>query len=163
MEGSSPHRHVTVRVVEVCAALNAARARYLVMGGSACVLHGYVRATRDVDILIERSRLNAERVLEALAGLGAGFANRLTADDVLAQPITVIGDDPAVDIFWAALGVNYAIAAPRATSVVVEGVAIPLISLDDLITSKRTGRAQDVADIEALEMIRQLRTGETPG
>lgn len=157
MEGRPPHRRVTLRAVEVCAALTAAGVRYLVMGGTACVLHGYLRGTRDVDILIEPSRANAERVLDALATLGAGFASRLTADELLAAPITVIGDDPAVDVFTAAIGVNYASAAPRAVTMNVDGVAIPVLAIDDLIATKRTGRALDAEDVTALEMIRQLR------
>jgi hypothetical protein len=39
----------------------------------------------------------------------------------------------------------------------VEGVRIPLIALDDLIETKRTGRLQDAADIEVLEEIKRLR------
>lgn len=157
MESSSPHRRVTLRAVEVCAALNAGGARYLVMGGTACVLHGYLRGTRDVDILVERSRANVERVLDALATLGAGFASRMTADELLSAPITVIGDDPAVDVFTAAISVNYALAAPRAVTMHVDGVAIPVLSIEDLIATKRTGRAIDAEDIKALESIQKLR------
>lgn len=149
---------MTTRAGQVCAALNAAGARYLVMGGTACALHGYLRYTRDVDILIEKSRENAARVLAALAGLGYGFASRLTPDDILAHPITVIGDDPAVDIFWAGTEINYLTASPNAVTVELDGVLVPLVGLDDLIRSKRTGRAQDLADVEALESIRRLRT-----
>jgi len=36
-------------------------------------------------------------------------------------------------------------------------VRIPLIALDDLIETKRTGRLQDAADIEVLEEIKRLR------
>jgi predicted nucleotidyltransferase len=158
VENKPTHRRVKTRAAQVCAALNAAGARYLVMGGTACALHGYLRYTRDVDILIEKSRDNVERVLAALGGLGYGFASRLTPEDILGHPITVIGDDPAVDIFWAGVDVNYRSAAPNALTVDLDGVTVPLIGLDDLIRSKRTGRAQDVADIEALEQIRKLKT-----
>src|SRR5437762_7340146 len=72
-------------------------------------------------------------------------------------PITVIGDDPAVDVFTVAWKVKYEQAAPRAEVVDVEGVRIPLIALDDLIETKRTGRLQDAADIEVLEQIKRLR------
>lgn len=157
MEDSSAARRVTTRVVEVCGALNEAGARYLVMGGTACVLHGHLRYTRELDILIEKSRENVERILAALSGLGYGFARSLTPDDILGHPITVIGDDPAVDIFWAGIGVNYKLAAPNAIDVEVEGVRIPVIGLDDLIKSKRTNRLQDAADIEVLETIKRLR------
>lgn len=145
------------RVTRVCAALNRGRVNYLVIGGVACILHGYARATDDVDILIERTEPNAARVLKALGGLGYGFAREWTAAELLKRPITVIGDDPRVDVFTVAWTVKYERAAPRATKVDVEGVRIPLIAIGDLIETKRTGRLQDAADIEALEEIRRLQ------
>jgi len=146
------------RVVRVCAALNRAKVAYLVIGGVACILHGYARATEDLDILIERTAPNAARILKALASLGYGFAREWTAAEILKRPITVIGDDPRVDVFTIAWKVKYEQAAPNAGTVDVDGVRIPLIGLDDLIETKRTGRLQDAADIEALEQIRRLRS-----
>ena len=144
-------------VATVCAALNRAKARYLVIGGIACILHGYARATDDIDILIERTEENADRVLKALAALGYGFAREWTATEILKRQITIIGDDPRVDIFTVAWSVKYEQAASRGETVAVAGVRIPLIGIDDLIATKRTGRLQDAADIEALEAIRRLR------
>ena len=144
---------------QVCAALNEESARYLVIGGIACILHGYVRATTDVDILVERSAENIRRVLDALSAVGYGFAKEFTVEDILAKPITIIGDDPAVDIFQVAWSVKYDQAVDRSSVVEVDGVRIPLIGLDDLIATKRTGRPLDTADVEALEEIRRLRGG----
>lgn len=159
MEEGTPRRGVTPRAVaaQVCGALNRSQAKYLVIGGVACILHGHARATEDVDILIERTEANAARVLAALARVGYGFAAEWTAAEILKRPITVIGDDPAVDVFTVAWKVKYEQAAPRASTVPVDGVDIPLISLDDLIETKRTGRLSDAADIEVLEEIRRLR------
>src|SRR6266566_2736893 len=76
MEAGTPRRGVTphTNAAQVCEALNRSRAKYLVIGGVACILHGYARATDDVDILIERTEANGARVLKALAGMGYGFA-----------------------------------------------------------------------------------------
>lgn len=142
---------------QVCAALNECGSRYLVIGGIACVLHGYVRATTDIDILIERTEENARQILAALGSVGYGFAREWRPEEILERPITIIGDDPRVDIFTVAWSVNYEDAAPRSSVVEIEGVPIPLIGLDDLIETKRTGRPLDAADIEALEEIRRLR------
>lgn len=144
-------------VTQVCATLNRGKAKYLVIGGIACILHGYARATEDIDILIERTEPNAARVLKALAALGHGFAREWTTTELLKRPITVIGDDPRVDVFTVAWRVKYEQAVTRSETVSVRGVRIPLIGLDDLIETKRTGRLQDAADIEALEQIRRLR------
>jgi hypothetical protein len=130
------------------------------MGGIACILHGHVRATTDFDILIERTEENAKRVLEALEGVGYGFAREWLPREIVAKPVTLIGDDPALDIFTVAWSVKYADAVARSTTVEVEGVVIPLIGLDDLIATKRTGRPVDALDIEALEEIKRLRSEE---
>lgn len=144
------------RIAGICAALNRGKANYLVIGGIACILHGYARATDDVDILIERTAANAGRILKVLGALGYGFAREWTAAELLKRPITVIGDDPRIDVFTIAWKVKYEQAAPNADTVKVDGVRIPLIGLDDLIETKRTGRLQDAADIEALEQIKRL-------
>lgn len=67
----SPFR---TELAEVCHRLNAAGARYLLVGARALQLWGSTRATRDIDILIEPTEENAARVLKALAEVGLGFA-----------------------------------------------------------------------------------------
>jgi hypothetical protein len=157
MEEGAPARRAAPELMaaRVCQALNAAGARYLVIGGIACILHGYVRATADLDVLIEPTSRNAQRVLEGLAKTGYGFAREWTARELLARPVTVIGDDPAVDVFTVAWTVKYETAVKQSTSARVEGVTIPYVGIDDLIASKRTGRLQDAADIEVLEEIKR--------
>ena len=160
MEDDAASRRVKpeIRAAQVCAALNDAGAHYLVIGGVACILHGYVRATKDVDILIERTLDNARRVLEGLEGVGYGFAREWAAEEVLRKPITIIGDDPRVDLFTVAWSVKYEDAIARSATVEAEGVTIPLVGLEDLIATKRTGRPQDSLDLEALEEIRRIRS-----
>ena len=121
------------------------------------MLHGYVRATIDLDILIERTKDNAERVLEALSTIGYGFARELTPEEILGRPVFIIGDDPQVDIFTVAWSVRYEQAIARSSVVEIEGVPIPLIGIDDLIASKRTDRPLDAADVDALEEIKKIR------
>jgi len=159
MEAGAPRGRARPELtpVQVCRALNTAGARYLVIGGIACILHGYVRATTDLDILIERTLDNAERVLAGLAEAGYGFEREWSAGELMARPIRVIEDDPAGDVFTVAWSVSYESAVARGGSVEVEGVTIPLIGLDDLIATKRTGRLQDAADVEVLEEIRRAR------
>jgi hypothetical protein len=146
------------RLAEVCHALNAARARYVLVGAAAMELWGTTRATRDVDILIEPSETNARRVLRALARLGMGFAGELSAAGVAARPVTIVGDIPNVDIFTRAWNLKYADAVAAMVPFELEGVKIPVASIEHLIESKRTGRLQDAADIEVLEAIRRLRS-----
>jgi len=161
MEEGAPRRGVrpTAIAAQVCEALNRTGSKYLVIGGVACILHGHLRATTDVDILIERTAENARAVLDALGTVGYGFAPEWSPDQILAKPVTIIGDDPAIDVFTVAWSVKYAGAVERSITVDVEGIAIPVVGIADLIASKRTGRLQDAADIEVLEDILRLRRG----
>jgi hypothetical protein len=145
------------RLARVCSRLNAEGANYIVFGAVAMQLWGTTRATRDIDILIEPTVVNAERVLRALATLGFGFAAEHLAEDVASRPVTIIGDMPNVDILTRAWNVRWEVAIRNVTTFDVEGVTIPTASIEDLIDSKRTGRLQDAADIEVLEAIRDLR------
>ena len=142
----------------VCSVLNESRAAYLVVGARAMQLWGTTRATNDIDILIEPTLANAERVLQGLSRIGFGVAADFTAEEVVSRHVTIIGDTPRVDILTRAWNLKWQDAAPRAASVAIEGVDIPVVTIDDLIASKRTGRLQDLADIEVLEAIQKART-----
>ncbi len=65
---------MTRRFERVMAALNAASVRYLVVGGVAVVLHGHLRTTADLDLVVELSPDNVGRVLDAFEA--AGFRPR---------------------------------------------------------------------------------------
>ncbi|HYL22687.1 MAG TPA: nucleotidyltransferase [Gemmatimonadales bacterium] len=150
-------KHYETRVAEVCARLNQHRAKYVIVGAIAMQLWGTTRATRDIDVLIEATVPNARRVLAAVADVGFGFAKQWLAEALVAKPVTIIGDSPRVDILTVAWSVHYREAARDATIFTVEGVKVPAASIEHLITSKRTGRLQDAADIEVLEEIKRLR------
>ncbi len=147
------------RLAEVCAALERQGARYVLVGAAAVQLWGSTRATRDIDILIEATVENAQRVLAALGDLGFGLAGEWLAEEVASKPVTIIGDLPRVDILTVAWTVRFPEAVEQATTFELEGVPIPTASIEHLIASKRTGRLQDAADIELLEEIRRLRGG----
>jgi predicted nucleotidyltransferase len=145
-------------LADVCSRLNRHGSRYVLVGAAALQLWGTTRATRDIDILIERTVENGRRVLAALSEVGFGLAREWLAEEIVVKPVTIIGDSPRVDILTVAWSVHYPEAAADATVFTVEGVEIPTASIHHLIASKRTGRLQDAADIEVLEEIRRLRT-----
>ena len=142
---------------EVCARLNAHRAHYVLVGARAVQLWGSARATRDIDILIEKTVTNARRVLRALSEVGFGFAREWLAEEIVKRPVTIIGDSPRVDVLTVAWTLHYPEAKRETTIFEVEKVKIPTASIAHLIKSKRTGRLQDAADIEVLEEIARRR------
>ena len=150
---------ISKKWTEVCKLLNSRSAAYMVVGGVAVGLHGYIRATKDIDILVPKDLENTKRILEALSELPWGLAKELTAEEVDKKPITIIGDDPRVDILKAAQSMNYNAARENQLTATVHGTTVPYIGLQDLIRSKTgTNRPKDQQDIQ--EINRTLRRTE---
>jgi hypothetical protein len=141
-------------LVRVCRLLNEAGARYLVCGAQACILHGLVRTTEDVDILVEPIEDNLERVIRGLSGLQDGAARELTPRDLVENVVVKVADEVEVDVSTKAWKVAYADALPGARETVVDGVRIPFLGLDALIASKETYREQDACDRARLIALR---------
>lgn len=141
-------------LLDVCRLLNERGAKYIVVGGIACNLHGLMRATKDIDLLIPKDIKNAEAVLEALGKLTFGVARELDAAEVASKPFTIIGDIPRVDLVTVAHKVKYEEAIASARHVKVDGVKIIYAGLDVLLKTKGTDRLQDQADIERLKQIK---------
>jgi hypothetical protein len=134
-------------LVRVCSLLNAEGARYFVIGGQAIILHGIIRTTEDVDILIEPTEENARRVLAALSRLPDREASKLEPRELLENMLVAVYDDVAVDISIHAWKVDYADAMSTALTTEVDGVTIPYLGLDKLIESKSTYRERDHLDL----------------
>lgn len=144
-------------LLRVCRLLNKAGARYLVCGAQACILHGLVRTTEDVDILVQATEENCQRVIDALAQLEDGAARELTPRDILENVVVKVADEVEVDISTTAWKVSYDVAIAKAKDTLIEGVKIPFLGLDDLIASKETYREQDAYDRARLIALREQR------
>ena len=133
--------------------LNKAGVDYIMVGGWAVNLHGYVRATIDLDIWILADQENARKVYAALGEFGAPLGQVKPEDFAQDGTIFQIGVAPCrIDVINKIDGVKYAEAAPRAIQKTIEGVPVRIISREDLIANKRaSGRTKDLADAEILE------------
>jgi hypothetical protein len=88
----------TGSAVASCSLLNRHPAKYLIVGARACWLHGYVRATMDVDILIPEDLENHARVIAALSELEDHAAAELTPHDLVENIVVKIADEVEVDV-----------------------------------------------------------------
>lgn len=145
-------------LLKVCALLNQQGTRYLVVGGHALILHGLVRTTADVDILVEESDENYQSVIAALSELEDGAAAQLTPSDFANNVVIKVADEVEVDISRRAWKVSYADAIPNALDVIIDGVRVPYVSLGDLIKSKETYREKDRLDLEQLRRLMRERS-----
>jgi hypothetical protein len=139
--------------LDLLTALNAADARYLLIGGHAIGLFARPRATRDFDLWLEPSAENASRVVAALRAFGAPIEDLTEADLAVKGTGFRMGSPPfRVELLTAIDGVEFDTAWRRRDEHDLGGVRCHVISRDDLIANKRAaGRPQDLADVLALE------------
>lgn len=126
--------------------------KYVVIGGIASVLYGVPRATFDMDILIEATPENAQRLLEAMLDAGLGTASLTSADDLLAHEITIFKDRVRIDVQTSTPGISFVQAWEHRQIMSFQGQQFFIVSKDDLIHSKRAaGRDIDLHDVRLLE------------
>ena len=143
--------------IDMLKCLNKAGVDYIMVGGWAVNMHGYIRATIDLDIWIMTSRDNADKVYAALKDFGAPLSDVTPEDFATDGTIFQIGVAPCrIDIINKIDGLTYADASPRAVLKNIDDVPVRILSLEDLIANKRaSGRTKDLADAEILEGLRR--------
>ena len=129
---------------------------FMLVGGYAVALHGWPRTTFDIDFWIMANPENARAVVRAIRAFGAPLMNLAESDFHKPGMVFQIGAAPQrIDIISAVDGLDYTEASQRAVKMNVDGLAIKVISLDDLIANKRAaGRQKDIADALALEKLK---------
>jgi len=130
--------------------------RFLLVGAYALAAHGYPRATMDIDIWVMPSPDNADAVLRALKKFGAPLHGLTSGDLQKSDTIFQIGVAPRrIDIITGASGLDFESAFANSIQIEIEGIKFNILSLDDLICNKKaSGRTKDIADVEALEILK---------
>ena len=138
---------------EFVKSLNDNGVRYLVVGGYAVALHGHPRYTKDIDIWIDLSLDNSERIIDALNQFGFGSLGLKKEDFLEADVIIQLGYPPnRIDILTTLTGVDFEDCYSSRTLVEIDGEKISFIDLENLRKNKAsTGRSQDKADLESLQ------------
>ena len=140
---------------DILVALADAGADFVLVGGHAVAFHGHPRATKDLDILVRATPDNADRVYHALAAFGAPLASFdvSAADFATYDGVLQIGlPHRRIDILNRADGISFDEAREAGDAFLLDGRTVPVIGRHALLRNKRAaGRAQDLADVEALE------------
>lgn len=127
--------------------------RYVIIGGIAAILYGVPRATFDLDILIDPTPENAQRLLDALLEAGLGTASLTTTEELLSHEITIFRDKVRIDVQTSTPGVDFDRAWAEREEMSYAGQTFYVVSREHLIASKRTaGRARDLEDVRLLEL-----------
>ena len=141
------------RLKEVFKSFQQHDVRYVVIGGIAAVLYGVPRATFDLDILIEASPQNAQRLIDALIDAGMGTATLTSSDEILSNEITIFKDRVRIDVQLSTPGLQFEKSWSRKQTMQYQGQEFYVVSIEDLIRSKRAaGRDVDLEDIRLLKL-----------
>lgn len=148
--------------------------KYVVCGGIACVLHGVERNTYDVDISLDMNHANILKIIE--------IAKKFNLQPRIPEPIenlldetkrnnwiqnkgaivyTLVAQDSPLqmDIFLK-YPKTYDELARKADNVIIDGIKIPVSSIDDLILAKNSVspmRDKDKTDIMELKKINERK------
>ncbi len=150
--------------------------RYLVVGGMAVNLYGYVRLTMDLDILVDLSNENLSKIVDTMEKFSytprvpvnpRELISREKRNEWITEKKAVVFTfiDPQnpfkhVDIFLSN-PINFNKAYSGREVITAGDVKINIVSMDDLITMKRSsGRPRDLEDAKHLERIKALKEEE---
>jgi len=142
-------------LTKICAALNREGARYILIGGFAVIAHGLERPTKDIDLLVDSSADNIERIKRALAVLPDNAVREVQSDEITRYDVIRVADEVVVDLMSKACGVSWEDAARDSEVLELDGVEIPIAGIETLIRTKQTARPHDAADREFLERLRR--------
>lgn len=154
-----------LRVRDLLERLTSAKVRFVLVGGLAVNAWGYVRGTRDLDVVPDPEPENLERLNSLLRDLDGrvDIGGRLLSADAI-QTFLRTGDRTLVDTKLGQIDVlqglpqipPYALLEEQATDVEVAGLVVRVCSLEHLIEMKRSSdRLRDRDDLEALEAVQR--------
>jgi len=132
--------------------LDAKGVEYLLVGGYALAAHGHPRYTGDIDFWVRSSDANLLRLLDVLGDFGFGSLG-LGVTDFAEDTVVQLGQPPRrIDLLTGIDGVSFDACFSRREQVVVDGVRLNIIGLEDFKANKRaSGRPKDLADLQSLE------------
>lgn len=133
--------------------LNAAKAKYVIVGGYAVAFHGHPRFTGDIDIFVEATAENAERIVSAIDFFGFKSLGLTTQDFINPDNIVQFGYPPnRIDVLTKIDGVTFAEVWDNRKMAELDGQPVAFIDKQHLIQNKKaSGRDKDLSDIAALK------------
>lgn len=134
--------------------LNDHKVEYVLIGATAFPVHGYARATLDVDIFIRATPENARRTRQALIAFGYDLAD-VADDELLTKKVLIRQYLVEADIHPYVRGITFDEVWSRRVHDRLGQTPTAFASLDDLIRMKEAaGRPKDLEDLRVLRRLR---------
>jgi predicted nucleotidyltransferase len=142
---------------EFLSSLNKHNVKYCIIGAYAVAFYAKPRYTKDIDILVEPSKDNAQNILKALDEFGFGEIDVSVEDLTLEGNILQLGYEPLrIDLLNKLEGFEFQDIWKNRVTGGYGSEKVYFIGLDDLIENKKmSGRPSDKIDIELLEKNRE--------
>ena len=123
---------------------------FIVIGATAFPVHGYTRATLDIDIFIKREKTNAGHTMDALKAFGYDMSG-VTIDDLLNKKLLIRQYTTETDIHPFVKGVTFETVWKNRVKAKIGDTFVWFASLKDLIKMKTAaGRPKDLEDLKYL-------------
>lgn len=133
--------------------LSAGEVKFVVIGAMAFPVHGYARATLDIDIFIEPAPENARRCRAALQAFGYDMTD-CSVEDLLTKKVLIRQYAVACDVHPFVKGVTWDEVWNRRVQGTIGAAPASFASLADIITMKAAaGRPKDLEDLEYLRRL----------
>lgn len=140
--------------------LNARKVEYVVIGAAAFPVHGYSRATLDIDIFIRPTKSNAGKALAALKDFGYDVTD-ISVDEMLSKKILIRQYTVETDIHPFVKGIDFNEVWKNKVTASIGDTSAYFASLDDLISMKKAaGRKRDREDLKILLKLKEKRGRE---
>ena len=139
---------------DMLSAFSDEKVQYLLVGAYALAAHGRPRATGDIDLWVNPTDTNSQKVYRSLIQFGAPIEDLDDQDFIQRDLVLQVGIEPQrIDILTSITGVSdFFEAYLERLEVAIEGLVVPVLSRRLLLLNKRaTGRPQDLADAAWLE------------
>ena len=135
--------------------LNGHDVRYVIIGATAFPVHGFSRATLDIDIFIEPDEKNAQRTLMALKAFGYDVTD-VTVSDLLTKKVLIRQYVLETDIHPFVAGINFDQVWQNKVESEIGSTKAFFASLDDLIKMKQAAnREKDREDLKILLRLKE--------
>ncbi|MBC8392571.1 MAG: nucleotidyltransferase [Deltaproteobacteria bacterium] len=135
--------------------LNAHNVEYVIIGATAFPVHGYARATLDIDLFIRPDPENASRTHRALKDFGYDVAD-IDHEDLLTNKVLIRQYLVETDIHPFVTGISFDQVWENRVAGRYGSEEVYYASLDDLIIMKKAaGRSKDLEDLRILESLKK--------
>ncbi|MCU0339116.1 MAG: nucleotidyltransferase family protein [Spirosomaceae bacterium] len=132
--------------------MNEENVEYVVLGGHAVIAHGYYRTTGDIDIFVNSTIENAEKVVRSLERYGYNNSEFEVADFTLVPNFLSFSRyDSWIDLMTFTVGVTFEECYQNRLVLDIHGTKVNFINLRELIKNKQAlNRPQDIQDLDNL-------------